>query len=100
MAVLIYGASDDLIEVEGDVEDEFNVYDPAYLALSNGVVLFIEYTKSGIWRIRVDAGHEHVQIEPATSDDGRDDLGYPNYSDKAVVTGLITSVTCSKRLPA
>lgn len=50
MKVKIYGSSDDLIEVEGSVTEEFNG-DNAFLAFSDGTVLHIKCTKDGIWRI-------------------------------------------------
>lgn len=48
MSVLVYGSSDDLIEVEGDVEAEFYGED-GYVALSNGTLLKITY--NGNWLI-------------------------------------------------
>lgn len=54
--ITIYGASDDLVEVEGDIREEFNYpYDeniPQYLAFSEGTVLSIFYSNKGIWEIR------------------------------------------------
>jgi hypothetical protein len=57
--ISVYGASDDLLEVEGDITDEFNPswrrYDddkePSYLIVSDGSVLAIRYDENGIWRI-------------------------------------------------
>lgn len=53
----IYGASDDLIEVEGDVRGELNVYDQeTILKCSDGTLLAIRYGKPGqgaIWDIDV-----------------------------------------------
>jgi hypothetical protein len=53
--ITIYGASDDLIEVEGDIREEFNVYpenDTRYLiAISDGTLLKMWYDDDGIWRI-------------------------------------------------
>lgn len=90
MAVTIYGASDDLIEVEGDVKAEFQ-YNPRpgsgqYIALSCGVVLSIEYDNDGVWRINpvcvaaMPAGTT-LSVEQAPADDE------VNYSDRATVTG-------------
>lgn len=44
MATTIYGASDDLIEVDGDITEEFDAIEqhPYYLGFSTGVVLRIE----------------------------------------------------------
>ena len=50
--IRIYGASDDLIEVEGDISEEFPYYDePALLAFSDGTILRVRYDDLGIWRI-------------------------------------------------
>ena len=54
MAVRVYGASDDLIEVEGDLREEFNAYDledGAVLAFSDGTVLRAVYDDDGCWRL-------------------------------------------------
>jgi hypothetical protein len=53
----IYGASDDLIEIEGEgkISDEFNWYQneskAAKLAVSDGTLLSVIYDNDGIWRI-------------------------------------------------
>jgi hypothetical protein len=80
----IYGASDDLIEVEGAVCAEFNPDagesgedELTYLATSAGTLLSIDYTKGGIWRVHVlDKGDaiEVVKEEAPTDDED-------NYSD-------------------
>jgi len=59
--LIIYGASDDLIEIEGDITDEFNVYlngdETVLLAVSDGTLLRVKYDEDGIWRLnRVVAG--------------------------------------------
>ena len=56
--IRIYGASDDLIEVEGDISEEFN---PVYygdedehadiLAFSDGTLLRVKFDRDSIWRI-------------------------------------------------
>ena len=50
----IYGASDDLIEIEGDITEEFSFYDNGYsdtvLAFSDGTVVRVTYDHDGIWR--------------------------------------------------
>lgn len=53
MTITVYGASDDLIEIDGDIYEEFNHYidDPALLAFSDGTVLRIVHDSEGIWRI-------------------------------------------------
>lgn len=51
----IYGAGDDLVEVEGDITEEF-VYrqegeEPGFIGCSDGTIMTIEYGAGGIWRI-------------------------------------------------
>lgn len=51
--IRVYGASDDLIEIDGDIRDELGVECdiPHYLAFSDGTVLKIVYDDNGVWRI-------------------------------------------------
>jgi hypothetical protein len=51
---LIYGASDDLLEIEGQLSEELNPSsdEKNLLALSDGTLLEIWYDEDGIWRIR------------------------------------------------
>ena len=88
MSVTIYGASDDLIEVEGDSFDaEFSPSgDAAYLAFSDGTVLDIRYT--GFWRIALlVAGSAEFSVPQGTDLD-------TDYSDRAVLTGDVRWVMC------
>jgi hypothetical protein len=72
--VTVYGASDDLIEVEGVVSEEFNPPlshetdedHPSYLAFSDGTVLRVHYDSDGVWRIvRVARGDSRFEkFEP------------------------------------
>lgn len=89
MDTIVYGASDDLVEIEGSIREEFSALGgdgPKYLGLSNGVVLRIEYDSDGIWRVAPRAGHSRVEVVFARGEDaGADDDGCPGYSDKAVI---------------
>lgn len=51
--VRVYGASDDLIEVEGDIFEEWGHSNehPALLAFSDGTLLELRYDEDGLWRI-------------------------------------------------
>ena len=93
MALTVYGASDDLVEVEGDIVEEFNSpYDsPIILVTSNGVVMRVVYDDEGIWRITVLKGHDKVKLtqSAATEDD---------YSDRAVIEGDVEWVVGGNRL--
>jgi len=56
--IQIYGASDDLIEIEGAFRQEFSQYDPdendGYtLAVSDGTLLGAYYDDDGIWRFPI-----------------------------------------------
>jgi hypothetical protein len=81
--VVIYGASDDLIEIEGALREEFNGGDDlAYLAFSDGTVLTVQYADDGCWRInRVATGTlAYTKVEA----DGADTK---NYSDRVTLSG-------------
>jgi hypothetical protein len=84
----IYGASDDLIEVEGDIREEFNPSgdDPSYLGFSDGTILKITYDNDGMWRIvPMVKGTAELQIIQATDAD-------EDYTDHAHLTGDISWV--------
>lgn len=77
--IRIYGASDDLIEIEGDIGEEFPYYgDPVLLAFSEGTILRVVFDRDGIWRItpvfRGRARLTHIICNPDPFDDS-------DYSD-------------------
>lgn len=87
MSVTIYGASDDLIEVEGQVREEFSYDDDQdnLLAFSDGTVLRVHYDRDGVWRItQVEYGASEFQKEEAPTKDE------DNYSDRVTLTGNLT----------
>ncbi len=88
MTIAICGASDDLIEVSGDIYEEFGYSgDKAgdLLAFSDGTLLRICFGL--VWRITVvRAGAAGLTIVAAPEDDE------DNYSDVATLTGDITWV--------
>jgi len=79
----IYGQSDDLIEVEGAVREEFyaNYNEDTLLVFSNGVVVGISY--DGEWKITVEASPDgaSVEVQPAPVDYE----GVRDYTDMATV---------------
>jgi len=84
--IKIYGASDDLIELEGDVTEEFPFTGKGkgeggdLLAFSNGTVLRIDYTDPGVWRITpVIHGVGRFVLTQCPEDDDN------NYSDIAEI---------------
>lgn len=90
--ITVSGASDDLIEIDGDIREEFGYRfdgdeDGDLLAFSDGTVLRIEYTDAGVWRIKpVTLGSALLTVHPASEDDEE------NYSDRATLKGPITWV--------
>lgn len=86
----IYGASDDLIEVEGDIRDEFPYSDAEagdLLAFSDGTILRIAYTTSGVWTISL-VRRGRCEYDLRQAPEGVDD----DYSDVALLRGDITWV--------
>lgn len=56
--VTLYGASDDLIEIEGDLREEWGIRlfrdtDVVHVAASTGTLLRFAYAVGGVWRITV-----------------------------------------------
>lgn len=88
---IVYGASDDLLELDGTISEEFDndQEDGRIVGFSHGVLLRVTCDGDGCWRIAPLRGQEHVEIVFARGEDdgGRDDDGCPGYSDKAIVTG-------------
>ena len=87
---IVYGASDDLIELGGNVYEEYNVYDtPVYLLFDNKIILKVTYET--FWSIKQVAGStENIfhtvareTVDPEAFGDDSD--GCPSYSDKVVV---------------
>ena len=85
--ITVYGASDDLIEVEGHIDEEFpyqgehNGEDVGdLLAFSDGTVIRIRY--GHVWRIElVQFGSNFVDIDPCPEADE------DNYSDRCTIHG-------------
>jgi hypothetical protein len=87
MPITVYGASDDLIEIDGDISEEFTLRNDApevgdLLAFSDGTILRIGYTPRGVWRITpLVRGAAELTIEQAPENDDS------NYSDRATLSG-------------
>lgn len=81
--IRIFGVSDDLIEIEGDIREEFGPpYGVStYLAFSDGTLLSVVYDDNGFWRIhQIDQGGSH--FEKTEGKDLEDD-----YSDVVILSG-------------
>lgn len=56
--IVIYGGSDDLIEIEGDIDAEFYCHaedeeDPVYLAFSDGTLISASKPTGAAWQLLV-----------------------------------------------
>lgn len=95
----LYGASDDLIELEGAVDDELSAYNAGDCLIEiDGIpVATIAFESGGLWRItpQADTGPVTVVVtHEAVDDDLRDHPGtaFTRYSDVAVITGPMGQV--------
>ena len=85
--IVVYGASDDLIEVEGGIDEEFSYIGEHngedvgdLLAFSDGTVIRIRY--GHVWRIElVQYGTNFVDIEHCPENDDN------RYSDRCTIHG-------------
>jgi hypothetical protein len=95
MNVTIYGASDDLIEVDGAIREEFSHYsdDSALLAFSDGTVLRIVHDQDGIWRITPVATGS-AQLTHVFGQDDRE------HTDKATLDGDVRWVVYGTTMAA
>lgn len=90
----VYGCSDDLVELDGAIYDEFSAYDlHNLLKFDNGAILIVCYDRDGdgIWRIENDDDHPSVTITRCEDREGYTDPDGDIYSDLATVVGA-TSV--------
>lgn len=97
---VVYGASDDLLEIGGHLAEEFdNDQDEVrYVGFANGVLLKMTCDDEGFWRITPRAGGDRVEIIFARGEvEGSDDDGCPGYSDKAVLLDAGSWVTVGSR---
>lgn len=83
--ITITGHSDDLVEVDGDIREEFTARDDGHVTLSDGTVLAYAYTYTGVWRFEVErAGSATVEIQRCS---GNEDAKV--YTDKVTVSSPI-----------
>jgi len=92
--LIIYGASDDLVEIEGIVSDELNppYGKPAVVTVKVDDAVYarihVNYDPDGTgeWRIQPTAPGILTTVIPARGDGESDDEhGCPGYSDKAII---------------
>lgn len=86
--IRIYGASDDLIEIEGDISDELNPHDdPCLLVCSDGHAFRVTY--DGCWRFTPVARGtaKYTKDEAIDMDADRRPDGSSGYSDLVTLDG-------------
>lgn len=92
VGTVVTGASDDLIEIEGELEEEFNAYDctDGIIAFSDGTLLNVNYDKNGIWRFEPVYKGELFEktIQGSISDDTNDKVYFKE--------GLRWCIFCNK----
>jgi hypothetical protein len=80
--ISVTAASDDLIEIRGDISEEFSWFaansddERRYLGFSDGTVLSVQYDDDGIWRFsRVATGSANfTKIEGDVAADKNDEV--------------------------
>lgn len=97
MTTTLTGASDDLIELDGDIREEWTCptnhdgEDQAFVSFSDGTLVRIRYT--GVWRIEVVAHGPASVYTIDRCEEGPDGDGVDgNYSDKLTIEGVTWAV--------
>lgn len=89
--ITIYGCSDDLVEIEGSIDAEFTAFEGLnLLAFSDGTLVEVTYTNSGIWR--VNTIHKSPTVGVVKVEAAADAYESDNYSDRMTLTGEISWV--------
>jgi len=100
---VVYGCSDDLVEIEGDIEDEVSQYgtDEAehgvLLKFSDRTLLEVKYGKNdwGVWEVKVlQLGNKFIKIIPCDDEDAH------VYSDVAVFKPGLTGFKRLDKMPS
>ncbi len=92
----VYGASDDLIEIEGDFSAEVNdtqADGTKVLAFSDGSMIEVNYNEAGLWHfdIRIEGTSKPKKTFWATDSDG------DNYSDIIEFEGTVAWAVYGER---
>jgi hypothetical protein len=94
MITRIYGASDDLIEIDGQISDEVDAYsasdEPVKFKTSQGTKGSIMY--DGEWKITIkEEGSDFVKVIESVGDDNNhteeNTKSIPSYSDALILSG-------------
>jgi hypothetical protein len=97
--IKVYGASDDLIEIEGDIREEFDTYDAEnFLTFNDGTVLHVKYDDPGIWKVNRVQNGSATYCKIYEADEGSEERG-EGYTDIVTLVGAIKSVCLSEVKP-
>jgi len=102
MSITIHGASDDLIEIEGEIEEEFNWFpsgeEKRYLAFSDGTILSVYYDNDGIWRLnRLFTGlAKFEKVDGSVEFDENDKVHLSDFDFKWVLFGEQSALSRKK----
>lgn len=102
MKTKIYGASDDLIEIDGAISDEVNDGDSMSFSASDGTKGTISYGNEGSWKISLtNKGKKFLGIVKSVGDDVEhifpDAIGCSSYSDVLILDEGIEWVKIGKK---
>jgi hypothetical protein len=93
MKTRIYGSSDDLVEVDGEIYDEYGNYNQAekgiLIKASDGTRAVIKYSEDGEWKVEIkDKGNLFEKVIESVGDDNEhtdeDAKECSSYSDVIV----------------
>lgn len=99
----IYGASDDLLEIEGAlINDEVNTPDRPYsVACSDGTKATFSYEDSGEWKCKIsNTGTQFIECITSVGNDGMhtgNAEGCTSYSDVLVIREPIAWISVNKK---
>jgi hypothetical protein len=96
----VYGASDDLIEIEGSIKDEIGCYDEIVtIKFSDGTKATIKYCKEhnneiiGVWEIKViEKGTSFIELQECFDEDAE------IYSDVLVLDDKVRFYKHTKQI--
>lgn len=102
-ATKIYGASDDLLEIEGgSITDEINEIDkPFLLTCSDGTTAVFKYSDDGEWKCEVKQhGSGFIELIKSVGEDGKHSgnaEGCSSYSDVLVIREPLAWVRVNRK---
>lgn len=99
MTTILYGSSDDLVEVDGDFYDELNDTASDVLFMVDGwsLVAHIEY--GGLWNIRILSGADNWDYTLYSAGTPRAvDLSRNDYSDVLVINESVDEAFFGERV--